>query len=492
MDNNQNKKSSGFPDNADVSEKAANSDKKTPAEKKNVRPSKPSPNRKPNPAAEAKINEHNASVEKALSELESEENNVKPDAPKRKNTKSEDVPTAKKPVGENNTAENKSGASALEFHNDYTPAPKPKKKSGSGKKKKKKKKKVRFNGSIIGGLTLTIAIISISIVLSLGAITLGMEYLGINKADREITFNIPQGSNNDQIADILIENNIIKNKTLFKVALRISNQPTLYPGDITLSQNLSYPDIIEKLSYMRESYETVTITIHEGSGLRAIAKKLEKYGVCSADEFLFQFNANQDFELDGKIDHNPDAFYAMEGYCFPDTYEFYVNDSAYNVTKILREHFESKITDDMYKRMDQLGMDLNEVMTLASIVQNEAGTVEDMPIVASVFLNRLNDPDTFPSLQSDATTNYVTKTIQKVESSSTMVEHYANVYDTYICIGLPAGPICNPGLDAINAVLYPEETKYYYFCNNLETGESFYAETYKEHKKNLKKAGLTE
>ena len=73
-----------------------------------------------------------------------------------------------------------------------------------------------------------------------------------------------------------------------------------------------------------------------------------------------------------------------------------------------------------------------------------------------------------------------------------MIDHYTNCYDTYVCMGLPAGPVCNPGLDAINAVLYHEDTDYYYFCNNLETGESFFAETYKQHKKNLKKAGLSE
>jgi UPF0755 protein len=150
------------------------------------------------------------------------------------------------------------------------------------------------------------------------------------------------------------------------------------------------------------------------------------------------------------------------------------------------------ITDDMLKRMDELDMSLNEVVTLASIVQWEAGSVDDMPTVASVFLNRLNDPDTFPTLQSDATKSYIKKVIDKVETSTTMVQHYTNVYDTYTCIGLPAGPICNPGIDAINAVLYPEDTNYYYFCNNLETGKSFFAETYKQHQKNLKKAGLEE
>lgn len=359
-------------------------------------------------------------------------------------------------------------------------------------KKKKKKKKKRFNMSIITGITLTIVIVCASVVLATGAITLGMEYMGVNKPDNAVTFNIPQGSDNDKIADILIKNGIIKNKTLFKAALRITKTQNLYPGDITLSPNRSYPDIIESLSKVRESYKTVTITIPEGMTLRTVARQLEKKGVCSADDLIFQFNAQQDFTKDLNIKHSDDAYYSMEGYFFPDTYEFYADDSAYNVTKTVMENFKGKFTADMYKRMDEIGMDMNEVITLASIVQWEAGSVEDMPKVASVFLNRLNSPDTFPSLESDATKKYVTKVISKVESSTAMVEHYTNCYDTYKCLGLPAGPVCNPGLDAIKAVLYPDSTDYYYFCNNLQTGESFFAKTYKEHKKNLRKAGLSE
>lgn len=451
--------------------------------------------------ADERIRQHKAAIDKMFEEIASEnksDNDVSTDnslhktktSVKKPHTDESDSKKEKlKKEEKSSDTDTKPGSTAekLEFHNNYS-----KPTSSKKKNKSKKKKKLRFNVSIVGGLTLTIVIVTMSIVFATGAITLGMEYLGINKSDNEIKLNIPEGSNNDEIADILVENNIIENKNLFKIALKIVKPEALYPGDITLSPNTSYPNIIENLSMMRESYETVTVTIPEGATLLQVAKKLEKNGVCSANDFLFQFNASQDFELDNTVTHNDDVYYAMEGYFFPDTYEFYVDDSAYNVTKIVREHFESKITSDMYKRMEVLGMDLNEVITLASIVQTEAGTTEDMPLVASVFINRLNDPDTFPSLQSDATKNYIKKVIKKAETSTTMIDHYTNCYDTYICMGLPAGPVCNPGIDAINAVLYPEDTDYYYFCNNLETGKSYFAETYKQHQKNLKKAGLSE
>lgn len=355
----------------------------------------------------------------------------------------------------------------------------------------KRKREHILNSSIITGLTLTIAIVSISVVLATGAITLGMEYLGINKPNKSIRLTIPEGSNNDEIADILIANDIIENKRLFKVALRLKHQPTLFPGDIELSPNKSYPDIIQSLSEMRQSYETVTLTFKEGTNLYAVAKKLEKNGVVeSKEEFLTQFNMQQDFEIDGLVTRNVDTKFTMEGFCFPDTYEFYLDDSAYNVSKIIRDNFASKITDEMYERMKEMDMSLSEVVTLASIVQKEAANADQMPDIAAVFLNRLKDPDTFPNLQSDATGNYVKNVIKKVENSSVMLERYENVYNTYICFGLPAGPISNPGLDAINAVLYPADSDYLYFCHNLETGEMFLAKTDEEHEENLKKAGL--
>lgn len=358
------------------------------------------------------------------------------------------------------------------------------------KKKKKKKKKKRFNLSIVGGLTLTIVIVSASVVLATGAITYGMEYMGINKSENDITFNIPEGADSEDIADILVQNGIINSKSLFMAVLKLNSSPTLYPGDITLSPSMSYPDIIELLSEMRESYATAKITVTEGMTLLEVANLLEENEICTADDFLFQFNSSQDFTLDQMVSPSSDAYYSMEGYFFPDTYEFYVNDSAYNVTKTVRENFYSKLTDDMIERMDELGMDLNEVMILASIVQKEAATVDEMPTVASVFYNRLDDDDTFPNLQSDATYAYVTSVIEVVESSSAMVDYYADCYDTYVCLGLPAGPICNPGLDAIEAVLYPEDTDYYFFVYNSEEDLTYFAETYEEHQEYCKKAGI--
>ena len=363
------------------------------------------------------------------------------------------------------------------------------KKSKSGKKKKKKRKKSKVNNSVFGGIILVIVILTVSLVLAVGGISIGMEYYGIGKTDEDIRFNIPAGSTNSEIADILVNEGVIKNKKLLMLALKFEKSAAIYTGDITLQPSSGYSEIIEKLSQMRESYKTVSITFTEGENLLDIAKKLEDNEVCTADDFLFEFNKNQGFDFENDVDDNGDMFYRMEGYFYPDTYEFYVNDSAGNVTKKLREQFEKKY-ETVKAKIKNSGMSLNEVMTLASIVQLEAASEDEMPKVASVFLNRLDDPDTYPMLQSDTTTNYIKNVIKTEADNTASIEHYTECYDTYKCKGLPAGPICNPGMAAINAVLEPKKTDYYYFCNNLKTGETFYAKTLDEHEENLVKAGL--
>ena len=133
-------------------------------------------------------------------------------------------------------------------------------KAPAKKKKNKEKKKSRFNGSIFGGIIIVTIILTVSMVLAVGGITIGMEYYGIGKTDNDISFNIPEGSTNDEIADLMVENGVIKNKKLFLLAIKIQKPATIYPGDITLQPSLGYSAIISRLSVMRESYDSVTIT----------------------------------------------------------------------------------------------------------------------------------------------------------------------------------------------------------------------------------------
>ena len=232
----------------------------------------------------------------------------------------------------------------------------------------------------------------------------------------------------------------------------------------------------------------VTVTFPEGSTVVQIAQKLEESGVCSAAEFMAE--ANNPLNLEGfsfSIPNPDERAFLLEGYLFPDTYEFYRNESAQRAIKRFLKNMQVKITPEILVRCDELGYTLDEILALASIVQEEAGEPAEMLKVASVIHNRLNSKR-YPRLQCDVGTFYLREFVKPYfdeERYAVLVE----LYNTYNCEGLPAGPITNVGMDAINAALYPSDTDYYFFVTDAE-GAYLYAETWAEHQKNCDIAGL--
>lgn len=359
--------------------------------------------------------------------------------------------------------------------------------------KKSKSPKTKVNSSIFVALIVVCVVLTVSFAVAIFGINMGMEYLGVGKKDVVITLNIPSGADSSDITNLLYENGLIENKTLFKITLKIKKAgASLKPGDVTLKPSMGYDSIIQELCTMRESYETVSITFREGISLYEVAQLLQENDVCSADDFIYEFNSeNFGYDYENAISTSAEKFYKNEGLFFPETYSFYVGDSAYNVVRKIREQFENvMIENDLYSKIEKSGMSLEEVIILASIVQGEAANTEDMKNVASVFINRLNAPEEFPKLQSDATDNYYTNVIAPQNGDTTSLEMFRDAYDTYAKNGLPSGAIGNPGLDAIMAVVDAPKTNYYYFCSNLSTKECFFAETLSEHEENLIKAGL--
>lgn len=356
---------------------------------------------------------------------------------------------------------------------------------------KKRKKKKRGHGHIIFGLLLSVFIISVSILAAVFILNCSKEFLAIGKSDIELVVDIPMDSSTADIAEILYNEGIISNVDLFRFFSKFKGSDGTYiAGTHTLSPKMDYNTLIEVLQEDAENQrETADVVFQEGITLFEAAQKLEEKNVCNAEEFIKVFNAGGfGFDFEESVRVSSLKFYKMEGYFFPDTYQFYVEEDPRVVAKKIYKNFDARVTPDLYGRMRDLDMELEDVLTLASVVQAEAANTRDMKLVASVFYNRLNNPDEYPLLQSDPTTNYVEEIIKpNIEFKS---EAMFKAYDTYQGAGLPPGPICNPGLDAINAVLYPAESDYYYFCSNLETGEFFYAETLDEHNQNLVEAGL--
>ena len=245
---------------------------------------------------------------------------------------------------------------------------------------------------------------------------------------------------------------------------------------------MAYETIINELTTIDEQkeQETVEVTFPEGCTLFEAAQILEQNGICSADEFIFYFNSGGlGFEFENRLPTDTSLkFYKMEGYLFPDTYFFYENMEPEQVCQKIYLNFDNKMTPERYAKMESLGLSLDELITFASVVQKEAANTDTMLYVASVFWNRLRNADVFPLLQSDPTSNYAEFVKSKMDVyDKTIVDSY----DTYVSPGLPPGAICNPGIEAIDAVLENVESNYFYFIANIYTGQTYFSETLEEH-----------
>lgn len=238
---------------------------------------------------------------------------------------------------------------------------------------------------------------------------------------------------------------------------------------------------------------TVRVTFPEGFTAVQIAEKLEEKGVCSAEAFLAlvtddEYLSTLTYRFVKGIESPSDRPFNLEGYIFPDTYDFYKGESAERALKRFLDNTEKKLTDEYYLRAEELGYTMDEIISLAAIVQEEATTADEMGKVSSVVHNRIVSPG-YGKIQCDVTIHYINDYVTDSPYISGDTEKYKELYNTYKCVGLPEGAITNPGLDAIEAALYPEDTDYFFFVTD-EDWNYYYAETYAEHKKNCAAVGL--
>lgn len=347
------------------------------------------------------------------------------------------------------------------------------------RKKKKKRKRSRLPGVII----LTTFIFAVSVCLSLVIIAFGRDMLGIGKSDSTHLIVIPEGATTVEISELLKDENIIKSPKCFQLFSRLRKSDSSYiAGEHFVRPNMAYETIINELTTIDEVKEqdTIEVTFPEGCTIYDAAQILEENGVCSASDFIFNFNAGGlGFEFENRLPTDTSLkFYRMEGYLFPDTYFFYENMSPEQVCQKIYLNFNNKMTPERYAKMESLGLSLDELVTFASVVQKEAANTDTMLYVASVFWNRLRNPDIFPLLQSDPTSNYSEFVKKRMDVyDKTIVDSY----DTYVSPGLPPGAICNPGIEAIDAVLENVESNYFYFIANIYTGQTYFSETLEEH-----------
>lgn len=318
------------------------------------------------------------------------------------------------------------------------------------------------------------------------------DMLAAGRQKAAITVEIPKNATNAQVAQLLYNIGAIRDPYCFQLYAKLTKAPKIYDGgSYQINTAMDYEAIINSIQSAKNRVDTVKITITEGMNAVEIAEKLEKNGVCSQKDALAVMNGSKlddSFSMIQSITNSSERYYKLEGYLFPDTYEFFKNEDSGQTVKKLVSNCNTKLTKQIRDKAAEKNMSIDQLLTLASMIQAEAADKEDMYKVSSVFHNRLESKkDALHYLSSDPTTYYPYRKQSLVPAD--IRNTYKSRYDTYTSKGLPPGPVCNPGLDAIDAALNPASTDYYYFCHDA-SGKAYYASTSSGHQANLKKAGL--
>lgn len=294
----------------------------------------------------------------------------------------------------------------------------------------------------------------------------------VNSASKDITYvSIKSGMTADTIGNLLYEQSLIKNVLAFRIVSKIHGLDSkLKAGDYSFTKDMSVMQIVDKLA--RGETAQKQITIPEGYTVDQIALLIKEKQLGDPDKFK---KLARNFIPYAYMTANSSTVYPVEGYIFPDTYEIASGASEEELLTMMVTEFDKRFSQEMRERAEQIGLSNREVIVLASLVEKEARIDSDRPIIAGVFLNRLKH--SMP-LQSCATIQYILG-YPKPELSIQDTE-IESAYNTYQHSGLPPGPIANPGLASINAVLYSTDTDYLYFVADKQ-GHHHFSKTYEEH-----------
>lgn len=347
------------------------------------------------------------------------------------------------------------------------------------------KKEKRTLPRFVKAILLLVMVVAICGGLAYFALIGAQDFSGINKSDAKVEVVIPRGASTVEIASILEENDLIDEPLIFRAYSKLSRRDGRYQAGIyQLSASMGYQKLAE-IIIAGKPRETVTVTIPEGYTINQIAAKLEEKNVCTAAEFYDALlNETYDFDFFDSIPQASDGgkyegrMYRLEGYLFPDTYDFFVGSSGKQVVQKFLSNFDSKITVAMKSAMQSQNLTLDDVVIMASIAQKESANTTEMSKVVRVLYNRL-DSD-YTRLECDSTVLYVKDLPSNAEGADKMAE----VYNTYTRYGLTPGAICNPGLHAIMAAIYPSDDEYvsqcFYFANDT-AGNTYYSKTFSQH-----------
>lgn len=382
-------------------------------------------------------------------------------------------------------------------------------KQQSKEDKRIEKNKARRNQKMFRYVWLTMVVL-VGVVLSQVILVAVNDVLAIGREDNPTTatISIPADPTMEQIAQELEDNGVIERADFFVMYANLTSSVEGFEqGEYEIETDKDYEAIINFLQSDYNRTDIVTVQLTEGMNILEIANKLHKEGVISdVQQFLDVCNSDvfdESYSFIADIDNADERYYKLEGYLFPDTYDFYINEDPQTVVSKMLNNFENRLyyTSSKYldsskkttidKLVSKTGYSMDEIINIASIIQAEAANSEDMYYVSSILHNRLDYGAQLgvSKLNCDCTVYYPYREYSEVPQ--TIRDTYESTYNTNNFDGLPAGPICNPSLDAILAAIDPNDTDYLFFCHDtVENGSTpYYASTIYDHEYNLSLIG---
>ncbi len=326
------------------------------------------------------------------------------------------------------------------------------------------------------------------------------DVLAFGREEKIVEVRIDTTDSMEDIAQKLHDAGLIRYPGLFKLYAGFSDaREEISAGNFKLNTIYDYHALVDSMSSYSSSAEEVTVLIPEGYSCAQIFALMEENGVCNAEEL-------ESYAKDGELadywflkDVKRGDKYCLEGFLFPDTYEFYENTSAKRVLKKLLDNFEHRFTEEMQASIDTLNeefasrlrnngygdeyiqehkLSVRDVVTIASLIEKETAGNQESPNISSVIYNRLSDQDKWPYLNIDAALLYAIGHREVISAEDKEID---TPYNTYKYPGLVPGPIANPGVNSLNAALHPSDTSYYFYALDPESGAHHFSETYDEH-----------
>lgn len=332
------------------------------------------------------------------------------------------------------------------------------------------------------------------------------DILAFGRIDKNVTITITESEDIDQLADELYDLGLVKYRSLFKLYCQLANAEVggkISTGTFTLNTKYDYHALVSGMSSTSSYRETKEVSIPEGYTCAQIFARLEEYGICTTAKLEAYCEESEFSSYWFLEDVEKGTKYCLEGFLFPDTYEFYIDSTAQQVFIKFLGNFENHFTDEMVAQLDALNETLSakyqknglsaeyieqhkltvkDVVTIASIIEKETAFSGESPTIASVIYNRLTNPSNYPKLQLDSTVVYALGGKSDLTSNDLA---YDSPYNTYLYEGLPPGAISNPGANSLKAALNPADTKYYFYLldTTSEVTSHEFFKTYTEFQK---------